>query len=152
MLKVQVEKLSDVAVLYFQGHIVVGAEAATLREAVFSHRDAKILILDLSQVDLIDAAGLGALLELREWTQANGIKFRLENPTRRVQQVFAITCLDSVFDISLQEEVLSGAAPSQTRAIVARPLKWPQPRPLDRFAKRVGLPRTATKRLNVRPG
>src|SRR6266545_8382470 len=110
MLKVHAEVLADVAVLRFQGHIVNVAETATLRDAVFSQAYASIVLLDLSRVDVIDAAGLGALLELRQWTQANRVEFRLVNPTKLVQQVFAITRLDSVFDISFQEDVLSAAA------------------------------------------
>lgn len=112
MLKVQVhaEELGNAAILHFQGRIVNGAETATLRGAVVSQADASIVVLDLSRVDVIDAAGLGALLELREWTQENGMEFRLVNPTRLVQQVFAITRLDSVFDISFQDDVLPATA------------------------------------------
>jgi anti-anti-sigma factor len=154
MLKVDVEKLSSAAVLYLQGHIVVDEETATLREAVFSHRDAKVVILDLSGVDVIDAAGLGALLELREWTQMNGTKFRLENPTRRVQQLFAITCLESVFDISLRDEVLPSTVPGEAPSIVAKPLnRAPLPRPHDQIAKRPGLLRSdseASRKISKR--
>ena len=56
MLKVYVEESSDVAVLYFKGNIVVGVDTTQLQDAVFSHRDARIVILDLSRVDKIDAA------------------------------------------------------------------------------------------------
>ena len=62
-----------------------------------------------SPVDLIDAGGLGALLELREWTQLMGIEFKLMNVINRVRQVFEITRLDSVFDIMSEEVVLSAA-------------------------------------------
>jgi len=155
MLKVHAEVLADVAVLRFQGHIVNVAETATLRDAVFSQAYASIVLLDLSRVDVIDAAGLGALLELRQWTQANRVEFRLVNPTKLVQQVFAITRLDSVFDISFQEDVLSAAARVEPPAIVAAPLQPAERRPIDGGAhcQPIRLPQcagsAATERLNA---
>jgi anti-sigma B factor antagonist len=96
--------LADVAVLHLQGHIVRGAEAEALRDAVLLKADARIVALDLAQVDVIDAGGLGALLSLREWSQANGMELRLVNLTKPVQEVFAITRLDSIFNISFQPD------------------------------------------------
>jgi anti-anti-sigma factor len=121
MLKVNTEKLGNMALLHFQGRIVAGAENETFRSAVFSLSDASILVLDLSRVDVVDACGLGTLLEFREWTRTNGKEFRLFNPTRHVQHVLAITRLNSVFNISFGE-VPSVAARVKQPAIVAAPL------------------------------
>ncbi len=122
MLKVQAEELADVVVLRLKGHIVRGPETATLRGAVLSHAEVSIVALDLSQVEVIDAGGLSALLELREWTRANGIEFKLVNPSKLVHRLFAITRLDSVFDISLQENALSAGEADMAPAIVAASL------------------------------
>jgi anti-anti-sigma factor len=105
MLKVYVEKSGDVDVLHIEGRIVYGVATTTLREAVFAKAGASAVVLDLTQVVLIDASGLGALLELREWTQSKGIEFRLMNVRRLVQQVFEITRLDTVFEISCRESM-----------------------------------------------
>jgi anti-anti-sigma factor len=110
MLNVYVEKLGDVDVLHFQGWIVYGVATTTLREAVFAQAKARVVVLDLEQVVLIDAAGLGALLELREWTQSRGIVFRLMNVRKLVLQVFEITRLDTVFEISSRESMSFAAA------------------------------------------
>ena len=110
MLKVYVEKLGDVDVLHIQGRIVYGVATTALREAVFAQADASAVVLDLAQVVLIDASGLGALLELREWTQSMGIEFRLMNIRKLVQQVFEITRLDTVFEISSPEGMSFAAA------------------------------------------
>jgi anti-anti-sigma factor len=119
MLNVQAEEQGDIVVLRLKGHIVRGPETATLRDAVVSQDKASIIALDLSQVDLLDAGGLGMLLELRYWAHVNGIRFRLANPTKPIQQVFAITHLDSVFDISFPEDVRSRGAPEAVSAIVS---------------------------------
>ena len=110
MLKVQVEKLGDVVVLHIQGRIVYGIATTTLREAVFAQAGASAVLLDLAQVVLIDAGGLGTLLELRQWTQSKGIEFSLTNVRSLVQQVFEITCLNTVFEISPRQS-MSHAAP-----------------------------------------
>jgi anti-anti-sigma factor len=110
MLKMNVEKLGNVTVLHLQGRIVTGVEANTLRKAVFVHPESGVILLDLAKVNGIDAGGLGALLELREWTQSKGIQFKLINVTRFVKRVFEMTCLDSVFEIWSGERATRAAA------------------------------------------
>jgi anti-sigma B factor antagonist len=109
MLKVEAEKLGTVAILHLEGRLLNGIAAKILRESVFKQAGANTLILDFAHVDLIDAGGLGALLELREWTQLTGIELKLVKVIRRVRQVFEITRLDSVFDITAEDMVLSAA-------------------------------------------
>ena len=109
MLKVEAEKLGTVTILHFEGRIVSGISTKILRESVINQTGANTLILDFAHVDLIDAGGLGALLELREWTQLTAIEFKLVNVIRRVRQVFEITRLDCVFDINSEDKVLSAA-------------------------------------------
>jgi anti-anti-sigma factor len=110
MLNVHVENLGDVDVLHIQGRIVYGVATTTLREAVFARANTSAVVLDLAEVALIDAGGLGALLELRAWTQSKGIEFRLMNVRKLVQQVFEITRLDTVFEISTRENMSYVAA------------------------------------------
>ncbi|HSQ20178.1 MAG TPA: STAS domain-containing protein [Blastocatellia bacterium] len=104
MLKVSAEKLGSVALLHFEGRIVNDA-ATPMREAVLSQADACAIFLDLAKVDVVDASGLGVLLELREWSQARGIELRLINVTKLVRQVLELTRLDSVFKTDSQREV-----------------------------------------------
>jgi anti-sigma B factor antagonist len=117
MLKVHAQKLGDVRLLRLQGRIVI-ADTTTLRDAVLSQSDASAVVLDLARVSGIDARGLGVLLELREQTQAKGIEFRLMNVTKLVGQVLEITRLNSVFEISSEEEVVSEASGGRLAAAV----------------------------------
>jgi anti-anti-sigma factor len=82
-----------------QGQIVNG-ETETLRQAVQSQRDASTVVLDLSQVSIVDARGLGAMLELREQAQSKGISFKLMNVGKLVGRVLEVTRLDSVFEVT----------------------------------------------------
>jgi anti-anti-sigma factor len=112
MLKAHAEKVGDIITLHLQGRIVRGAEIAALRSEVMEC-DASVLVLDLAGIDLIDAGGLGAMLELRDWTRSKGIEFRLINVNQLVQQVFEITRLDSVFKISPMERTFTDAVAIQ---------------------------------------
>ncbi|MGB0029899.1 MAG: STAS domain-containing protein, partial [Candidatus Sulfotelmatobacter sp.] len=53
------------------------------------------VVLDLAQVDAIDAAGIGALISL----QAAGVYLKLVDPAQQVREILKITKLDSVFEI-----------------------------------------------------
>ena len=105
MLKVRIENLGRTAILHLRGHIVIGSETELLRTSVLSQTVVSAVVLDLTRVNRIDARGLGTLLELREQLQSSGIEFRFMNVGRLVQQVLSITRLDSVFEISQEEEV-----------------------------------------------
>jgi len=110
MLKLNVEKSADITVLHLEGRIVNGVEAAMLRRSVLSLENSRTIVLDLAKVSGIDARGLGVLLELREWTETRKIKFTLTNVSKLLRQVFEITCLDAVFEISSLETVSASGA------------------------------------------
>ena len=98
-MQVKTKRCDSVVALRLTGPIVIG-ETTTLRDAVLSQSDAKAIVLDLAGVRIIDAAGLGAMLELRAATESKGIRFRLMNLTRTVSELLEITCLNSVFEIT----------------------------------------------------
>ena len=104
MLKIQTRNLGNVTVLCLQGRIVNG-ETETLRNAVHSQSHVNAIILDLAGVNAVDASGLGLMLELRQQTEARGIRFKLMNATESVSRVLGVTRLDSVFEITSQAEL-----------------------------------------------
>jgi anti-anti-sigma factor len=59
---------------------------------------------------MVDAGGLGVMLELREQTQAKGIDFKLMNVTTLVSWVLEITRLNSVFEVTSGAEILSAVS------------------------------------------
>ena len=93
MLHVTIEESGKTAILHCAGRIVRGYETALLCAAVGQY--GRNIIVDLSKVDAIDAAGVGALIAL----QAAGIYLQLLNPTRAIREVLRVTRLDSVFEI-----------------------------------------------------
>jgi anti-anti-sigma factor len=117
MLKVNTQKVGEVTVLHLKGRVVTG-ETEVLLNAVLSESDASVVVLDFARVKAIDARGLGVLLQLREQTQSKGIEFKLMNVTRLVRQVFEITCLNTVFEVCSEAEVLSKASGHQPASAV----------------------------------
>jgi anti-anti-sigma factor len=103
MLNVSAQHLEGVTILRCQGRIVAGEENAILWDAALSGTDTHALILDLREVDRIDAGGLGLLLRLLAWTRSRRIQFNLVNLTRKVRHLFELTRLDHVFAISTGE-------------------------------------------------
>jgi len=57
-----------------------------------------MLVLDLARVDRIDAAGLGVLLDLREWARFGTSVFKLMNVTKKVEEILELTHLLNVFE------------------------------------------------------
>jgi len=106
MLNATAQKLGDSTVLRCQGRIVIGDAYAILRNAVLRQTHTRTLILDLEQVDRIDAGGLGVLLGLREWACSHAIKFQLMNVTNQVEHVLELTKLDRVLEFCSVEDML----------------------------------------------
>ena len=99
MLNVHIKNLGSVAILSVQGHVVIG-QTEILRNAIQSLPETNGLILDLQGVNIIDAHGLGVLLQLREQSLARGMCFELMNVSRPLREILRITRLDSVFLIN----------------------------------------------------
>ncbi len=54
------------------------------------------LVIDMSRVDSIDAAGIGTLVFLRQCADRAGTAMTLANPSTRVREMLALVHLDSV--------------------------------------------------------
>lgn len=106
MLTVDVEKTGDVAVVRCTGRIVRGEEVWTLRHAVISSSNTRIIVLDLEDVEALDGGGLSALVSLHHWTRSRGIQLKLVNPSRFVLEMLECTGLGGVFDISSLHDAL----------------------------------------------
>jgi anti-anti-sigma factor len=76
------------------GRLVYGRESALFCAA--GSRHGRDIIVNLSGVTAIDAAGIGVLVSL----QVTGIRLTLVDPSLTVRQVLRLTNLDSVFVVS----------------------------------------------------
>ncbi|MGH9502710.1 MAG: STAS domain-containing protein [Terriglobales bacterium] len=107
MLTIDVEKNGDVAVVHCSGRLVRGVDVCTLRNAVVSEKTTRIVVLDLSHVEFMDAGGLNSLVSLHHWTRNHGIQLKMVNPSRLVREMLTRTQLNRVLDISSLHDVLA---------------------------------------------
>lgn len=98
-LDVQVKNLGTVAIFRLQGHFVIG-QTEILHDSFQTLSPTTSVILDLADVSIIDAHGLGVMLQLRQQAQARGICFALMNVSKPLREILEITHLDSVFQIT----------------------------------------------------
>ena len=82
------------------GRLVLGEESASLRNLVKSTlTESKRIVLELSDVDFIDSAGVGLLARLFASAQMAGGTLKLANLSPRLQDMLKITKLFLVFEI-----------------------------------------------------
>lgn len=55
------------------------------------------IVLDMSHVNYVDSAGLGAIFGVWTSSQKNGCNLEMANLNPRVQELFSVSRLDSVF-------------------------------------------------------
>jgi anti-anti-sigma factor len=105
-LHIKSEQTGDVAVLQCSGRIVRGEAIHFLREAVTGLKQPRMVVLDLTDVEMLDGGGLGMLVFLHRWTRDHGIQLKLVNPSAFVREMLDRTHLSCVFNISSVEDVV----------------------------------------------
>jgi|SRR5262245_12854951 anti-anti-sigma regulatory factor len=86
MFAVNVERFGDMAVIECEGRLVQPESAYQLRNAVIGEADARIIILDMSEVSTVEGGGLGMLAYLQRWALDHEIRIKLFNPARAVRE------------------------------------------------------------------
>jgi len=116
MLTVDKERTKDIAVVRCSGRLVRGESVSELRHAVAAQKDARVIVLDLTDLEFVDAGGLGTLASLHYWSRSHGIQLKLVNPSPFVRDLLERTGLDRVLEISSIADslwVLSGSNDEQ---------------------------------------
>lgn len=115
MLCVYVENIVDMAILGCEGSIVTSEDAFKLRKAVISQAEAHIVVLDLSEVNLIEGSGLDMLLLLQRWSHGRNIQLKLFNPTNLVKYVLEHANPTPQFDFATLNEMMALLTRADTR-------------------------------------
>jgi anti-anti-sigma regulatory factor len=119
MLKIHMENTGDIRILECAGRIVRSEAAFTLREAVTSQRDARTIVLDLSEVRAIEGGGLGMLWFLQRWAYERGIRLKLFNPINSVRDRLRCAHPTPPFNIVTREEMMALRALSDSPSALA---------------------------------
>jgi anti-sigma B factor antagonist len=99
-LSVETRVTEDITVICCRGRIAYGTEAATLSgEIAELAPQTRRVVIDLSGVEMIDAAGLGALISVALTAQVSQCSVKLAAPGNFIRQLLELTRLTSVFEI-----------------------------------------------------
>ncbi|MGA7753511.1 MAG: STAS domain-containing protein [Candidatus Sulfotelmatobacter sp.] len=107
MLNVHVENIGEMAVIECEGRIVRSEDAFELRKAVNLQSDARVIVLDLSEVTGIAGGGLGMLVFLQRWAHDHGIRLKLFNPRQSVRDRLEQASSMRQFDIATLDEMMA---------------------------------------------
>jgi anti-anti-sigma factor len=122
-LHIKSEQTGDVAVLQCAGRIVRGEALHFLKDAVTGLNQPRVVVLDLTEVEMVDGGGLGMLVFLHRWTRDNDIQLKLVNPSSFVREMLGRTRLTCVFNISSVDDAVEilctavTAPPDANRAV-----------------------------------
>jgi anti-anti-sigma factor len=105
-LHIKMEQTGDVGVLQCAGRLVRGEALHLLKGAVSSLSRLRVVILDLSEVEMLDGGGLGMLVFLHNWTRTTGIQLQLVNPSSLALEMLMRTGLTSVLHVSSMDDVI----------------------------------------------
>ncbi len=99
-LSLETRVAEDVTVISCKGRIAYGAEATALSgEFAELAPQTRRAVIDLSGVEMIDAAGLGALICVALTAQASQCSVKLAAPGNLIRELLELTMLTSVFKV-----------------------------------------------------
>ena len=119
MLNVTVANIGELTVVGCEGRIDKRESADRLREAVTSQTDARIIVLELSEVRAIGGGGLGMLAFLQRWAREHNIRFLLFHPSKSVEARLKRARSIAQFYISSREEMRALLAYANNRYALA---------------------------------
>ena len=115
MLNVHIENIGETAVIECEGRIVRSEAAFELRKAINLQSDARIIVLDLSEVTAIEGGGLGMLVFLQRWAHDHDIRLKLFNPRQSVRDRLEHASSMREFEIATLDEMMALIACADSR-------------------------------------
>ena len=85
MPNVHIDNVGNMAVVECEGRFVRSDAAFKLRDAVTAQADARVVVLDLTEMQTIGGGVIGMLVFLQRWAYDHDIRFKLFNPVRSVR-------------------------------------------------------------------
>jgi anti-anti-sigma regulatory factor len=113
MLSIHNDRIGDVAVLECKGRLEHSDAAFKLRDGVTVQPDARVIVLDLSEVSSIDGGGLAMLLFLERWALDHEIELKVSNPSNSVRHRIREAQSVMDFEISTIYDVSTLVAPAE---------------------------------------
>ena len=99
-------QFGPITIVDLRGSIDLGEASLTLRRTIrdLVERARTKIILNLSQVNSMDSAGVGELAGAYVPVKSKGGDLKFLNPTKKVHDMLKITQLDKVFEVYIDEQ------------------------------------------------
>jgi anti-sigma B factor antagonist len=100
-------QVGPVTIVDLRGDIGLGAAILTLRSTIrdLIESGRTKIVLNFSQVDWMDSAGVGELANAYLPVKSKGGELKFLNPTKKVHRVLQVTQLDKVFEVYTDEQM-----------------------------------------------
>jgi anti-sigma B factor antagonist len=110
-MKFSTKELNNVTVVKMEGNMLGGPEASELNSALHKLLDAKKknIIVDLSDVTLMNSSGLGMIIGAVTTMRNAGGNLKIAAATEKVEQVFKMTKVSNVIEL---HDTVKGAVES----------------------------------------
>ena len=104
-LEITQRETNGIYLLALKGRLVLGLENNGLRTMIDNllSSGATRIVVNLEDVNFVDSAGLGALIEIHRKTKAKGGRLVLTNLGPKLRQALEIARLLTIFEISATE-------------------------------------------------
>ena len=98
MFSTEVVERGEITLLHCHGSLVAGFAIERFREIALSYSD-RVLLIDASELEKIDAAGVGAWLEVHQKAEHSGGAVMIADPTAWVRECLRLTHVDVVLNL-----------------------------------------------------
>ena len=105
-MKMNQEIKGDVVILRLSGQLMGGPDADAVRETILGalNQGYKKILIDLHDVSWVNSTGLGILISAHITAANTGGQVRLMHVSKRIDSIFMITRLNTVFQAYEDEE------------------------------------------------
>ena len=107
MSNIHIDKVGDMAVVECEGRFVRSEAAFKLRDAVTAQASARVVVLDLTEMEAVGGGVIGMLVFLQRWAYDHDIRFKLFNPIRSVRERLEHASSLSAFEIANLDEMMA---------------------------------------------
>ena len=107
MSNIHIDKVGDMAVVECEGRFVRSDSAFKLRDAVTAQASARVVVLDLTEMESVGGGVIGMLVFLQRWAYDHDIRFKLFNPIRSVRERLEHASSLSAFEIASLDEMMA---------------------------------------------
>jgi anti-sigma B factor antagonist len=112
-MRITQENRADVVILRLSGQLVGGPDADAVRDTIQANlaQGRRKILIDLHEVSWVNSTGLGTLISGHMNASREGGQLILMRASRRIDSIFEVTRLDTVFQIYRDEDsALQGIA------------------------------------------